>query len=229
MVCAYNLYCENLIGDSFEYLPVEIKENPMSETLEIKDTPVFSYALASADMRYIEVGEREIYLRDDLNSGLIFRGEIPGCGPDYFVELNEILLEYAMSCEGCREDRIASQEVIRFGEHLGEALAARTYQKAAEWKESEKLSSVFNCVLNSMSAKFIEEIKVDQIEYSLECCPLSECARDTGFNRSVEMAGLSFIALCNTLITALASDWKLIQPIVDETYIPIHKIIIDGP
>ena len=41
------------------------KDNHMAEILEIQDTPIFSYAIASGDMRYIEIGERDIYLRND--------------------------------------------------------------------------------------------------------------------------------------------------------------------
>ena len=42
--------------------------------------PLFNYTLASADMRYIEVGERLIYLRTDPDRGPVIRGEIDGCG-----------------------------------------------------------------------------------------------------------------------------------------------------
>jgi hypothetical protein len=200
----------------------------MTETLEIQDTPVFSYAIASADMRYIEIGERDIYLRNDPEAGLVFRGEISGCGSDCFVELNEILLEYAMSCEGCRDQSVTSQEVVRFGEHLGEVLVTKTYKNIAKLPTTEKLSSAFKCILNSMSATYIEESKEDNLEYSLDCCPLRECAKSTGLSRSVEVAHLSFIALCKSLIKALAPDWVLMQPSEVDNSIPIRKIVITG-
>ena len=198
----------------------------MIETLKFQDVPAFSYKLASADMRYIEIGEREIYLRNDPNFGLVFRGEIPGCGSDCFVELNEILLEYAMSCEGCREQSTAPLEVARFGEHLAEVLVANTYGDIAELPTAEKLSSAFKCILNSMSAKYVEKSKPDYLEYFLDCCPLSECARNTGLNRSVEMAHISFVALCKSLISALAPNWVLVQPAEEDTQNPIHRIFI---
>jgi hypothetical protein len=200
----------------------------MTETLKIQDTPVFSYKLASADMRYIEIVERNIYLRDDPNVGLVFRGEISGCGADCYAELNEILLEYAMSCEGCREQSAAAGEVIRFGEHLGKILAAKTQSDIVEVPTTEKLSSAFKCILNSMSAAYVEENKEYQLGYSLECCPLRECATSTGFSRSVEMAHISFIALCKSLIQALAPDWVLMQPSEEDVTLPIHKIIFAG-
>ncbi len=198
----------------------------MTEALDIHDAPVFSYPLASADMRYIEIEKRDIYLRNYPETGLVFQGEISGCGPGCYITLNEILLEFAMSCEGCREDNVASEEVIRFGEHLGEELAAKTYHDIAELPTAEKLSSAFKCILNSMAAKYIEQSKENHLEYSLDCCPISECAKSTGLSRSVEMAHLSFTALCKSLIDALAPDWVLMEPSEEDTNIPIHKIVL---
>jgi len=198
----------------------------MTETLDIQDVPVFSYALASADMRYIEIGEREIYLHNDPKAGLVFRGEIPGCGPECYVNLSEILLEYAMSCEGCSKQDLAAEMVIRFGEHLGDAYVEKTQHYAPELPTSDKLSNALKCILNSMSSTYIEDKKVDRLEYSLDCCPLSECAKNTGLNRSVDMAYLSFIAICKSLINGLAPNWELIYPSENENNIPIHRILI---
>lgn len=196
----------------------------MSEILEIRDVTVITYALASADMRYIEVGEREIYLRYDPQIGLVFRGEISGCGQACDVDLSEILLEYAMSCEGCQERSVAPTKVIRFGKHLGESLARTISLVVAEMDAVHKLSYGFNCILKSGKGKFIEEYSTDRLEYSLDCCPLSECASKTGFNRSLEMAHLSFTALCKSMLNSLAPNWLLAQPSEDHTNIPIHKI-----
>lgn len=200
----------------------------MTKTIEINDEPVFSYAIASGDMRYIQIGERDIYLRNDPNIGLIYRGEIAGCGPECYFELNEILLEYAMSCEGCREENFATKEVIQFGKHLGEVMLARTASDIAELPTIEKLASLSRSMLNSMSAKYIEEIKEDQLHYSLDCCPLRECAMNTGLNRNVDMAYLSFVALWKSLVSNLAPRWELRHPSEKDKNFPIHKIVIVG-
>jgi len=198
----------------------------MTETLNTQEAAVFSYALASADLRYIEIGEREIYLRSDPDKGLVFRGEIAGCGPDCTVDLSEILLEYAMSCEGCSRPELASEMLNHFGDYLGQVYVEKTIQDTEKLDSVDKISSALNCILNSMDAKFIEDKQASHLEYSLECCPLSECAKDTGLNRSVEMAYLSFLALCNGLITKLAPGWTLVRPSAVEINIPIHRILI---
>jgi hypothetical protein len=198
----------------------------MPETSDIQDAPVLSYVIASADMRYIEIGKREVFLRNDPKDGLVFQGEIPGCRPDCFVDLSEILLEYAMSCEGYGEQSVVTEEVAQFGSHLGEILLAKTYHNITELSPIEKLSSNFKCVLNSMSVKYIEDSKENHLEYSLDCCPLSVCAKSTGLSRSAELADVSFTALCISLVNALAPDWVLIHPSEEGTNIPIHKIVI---
>ncbi len=198
----------------------------MPDAMDIQEVPVYSYALASADMRYIEIEKRDIYLRDDPEYGLVFRGEIFGCGTGCFVDLSEILLEYAMSCEGCREEGVASKEVIRFGERLGEILVAKTHHAIANSTIPEKLSSSFKRILNSMSTTFIEEIKEDHLQYSLDCCPLSECAKTTGLSRNAEIASVSFIALCKSVIKALAPDWVLTQPQEGVSTLPLHTIVV---
>lgn len=198
----------------------------MPESMEIQEAPVLSYTLASADMRYIETGVREIYLRDVPEVGFVYRGEIPGCGPGCFVDLNEILLEYAMSCEGCKEEDTALEEVARFGVQLGEILVAKTQQDIVDLPTTDKLSRVFECILNSMSAAYNLESEKDRLEYSLNCCPLSECAKNTGLGRNVEMAHVSFTALCKTVLQALAPEWALLQPSEGDAHLPIHKIVI---
>ena len=198
----------------------------MPNTSEIQDAPVFTYAIASGDMRYIEIGQRDIYIRDDPNLGLVFRGEISGCGPGCYIDLSEILLEYAMSCEGCREQSEASEEVSRFGEHLGEIWIAKTQQDIAGLPALGKLASAFKFVLNSMGATYTEKGQEDHLEYSLDCCPLNECAKSTGLGRNVERAHLSFTSLCKSLIEALAPDWVLLQPSEEDRKSPIHKVYL---
>ena len=77
-----------------------------------------------------------------------------------------------------------------------------------------------------MEVKFTEELQADSINYSLDCCPLSECAQDTGLNRSVEMAYISLLALINTILERFAADWTLVSPSSVELNIPMHQILI---
>ena len=199
----------------------------MPESAVVQEAPVISYVLSSADMRFIEICERQVYLRYDPKIGLIFQGEMPDCRPGCCINLSEILLEYAMSCERCGDEQAASEEVTRFGAQLGEKLAAKIQLDNAGMNTEGKLSSAFECVLNSMDAKYLEGKEENHLEYSLDCCPLSECANETGLNRSLEMADVSFTALCKNLLKTLAPGWTLVQPVEYSVNIPLHKIILE--
>lgn len=191
-----------------------------------RDTPVFSYTLASGDLRYIEIGEREIYLRQIPTKGKIFRGEISGMGPEYYINLSEILLEYAMSCEGCSRAELASEMLTHFGDQLGQIYLQKVHQQSSDQEAIENLSTAITCLLDSMDAKYNENTQPGKLEYILECCPLSECAKDTGLNRSVEMAYLSLITLFNTVISGVSPGWELVRPSAVEINIPLHRILI---
>lgn len=196
----------------------------MTETLESQETPVFSYTLASADLRYIEIGERDIYLRHDQEKGPIFRGEIAGCGPGCDINLAEVLLEYAMSCEGCSRAELATEMLTSFGDHLGQVYVEKIIPGKSSTDTHQDLSAAIVCILNSMDSKFNQEITHSSLSYSLECCPLSECARDTGLNRSVEMAYLVLITLLRSLVDRIAPGWTIVQPSSIEINIPLHQV-----
>jgi hypothetical protein len=51
---------------------------------------------------------------------------------------------------------------------------------------------------------------------------------NTGLNRNVDMAHLSFVALWKSLISNLAPGWVLMHPSDEDKEIPIHKIVIVG-
>ena len=198
----------------------------MDDVQGIQDAPVFSYTLASGDLRYIEIGEREIYLRQVPSKGKIFRGEISGMGSEYYINLSEILLEYAMSCEGCSRAELATEMLTHFGDQLGQIYLDKIYEKSIDQATGDNLSTAITCLLNSMDAKYTQNSQIGTLEYILDCCPLSECAKDTGLNRSVEMAYLSLVSLFNRVINGISPGWILARPSAVQIDIPLHHILI---
>jgi hypothetical protein len=202
------------------------QEKQMSDNLEILNAPLFSYVLASADMRCIDIMEREVFLRRIPHAGLVFQGEIPGCVPDSAVDLSQILLEHAMSCSGFQEQSEAIEAATQFGERLAEVLLATTSDTITNLPPKEKLSSAVNCILNSMCASYSEHSKEGLLEYSLENCPLRECSASNSIRQRVDLAHLSFVALLKKLINQLAPDWVLTQPSSEKPGSPIQNILI---
>lgn len=181
----------------------------------LADAPLFTYIITSADMRYHDLSERDVFLRDDPDKGLILRGEMPGCGPGCYADLGQIVLEYSMSCQACRDVKIEKAAIQRFGLRFGSALASEFSRVYAPAAPPELLSQVFDCIFRSMDVPFTGERSGNRLHYSLEYCPLCESAESTGLNREEALAHRAFTALCENILQVLAPDWSLIKPTKD--------------
>ena len=177
-------------------------------------------------MRYIEINEREVYLRHDPRLGLILQGEVPQCGPDCNANLSQMLLEYTMACEDCRDQAMTAKLVDQFGDHLGEELMAKLYGSSPLSPDIDHVSETMDIILNSMGVAFQKDRKADQLHYDLAYCPIHEAARNSGLNLWVATAHRAFVALCNYVLQALAPEWTLVQPSDPETDVPLDYILI---
>jgi hypothetical protein len=195
-------------------------------TDKASDAPLFNYALASADMRYIEIGERVIYLRKEPERGLVLRGEIPGCGPGCFVDLSQIFLEFPMSCEGCREQGIVEEAVTFFGGRLGTVLSSRIFPPGTREPADVRLPRIFDCVFNSLDIPFLLEKSSGRLHYILRYCPFCDKDEHAGFTRTMEMARLGFIALIESILHNVAQDWTLEKPTRKQISYPLLEVIL---
>jgi hypothetical protein len=203
------------------------QDNSLSESAKFSEQLVYSFPLASANMRYVEVGEREIFLLDDPQIGLIFRGEIAGCGPGCSIDLSEILLEFAMICEDCGDSGISIEEAARFGTTLGDILIKRSQDTGANLSAMEKTALEIRVVLNSMSVDYKESILEMGLEYELECCPLTECRDFSALGRSLEPAFSSLESLLGRLVESSLSGYAIIEPQTFSSSTPFKRLLID--
>jgi len=199
----------------------------MSEMIDTsREEALFSYVIASGDMRYIEINHREIYLRPDPLGGHVVRGEIPGCGAGCHADLSQIFLEYAITCEGCKEETVARETAAIFGERLGALLANRLSAETGAEVGIERFLSAYACVLASMHAKITLQQAGDRLRYLLAECPLRAAAVDTGLSRGVVTAQEAFIALTASMLIQLAPEWKLVKPTEQDLALPLLEIEI---
>jgi len=202
----------------------------MSANAEIANqAPLFNYTLASADMRYIEIGERVIYLRTDPNRGLVIRGEIEDCGSACHVDLSQIFLEYTLSCEGCRQAGVVEEAVVYFGERIGNLLAARIYPDRESIPEIERLTGMLDCVFASMDLPYSLDRETGSLHYRFHSCPFCDNQQFAGFLRSMEMARLGFIALCESILKNLAPGWVLVKPDRSALGNPLLEVLLVRP
>lgn len=198
----------------------------LTASSEAQEERLLSYVIASSNMRYIEVNERDVYLRQDPQLGLILRGEVPHCGPGCNANLSQMLLEYTMSCEDCRDQATKVRYTEQFGHNLGQKLLARLNGAAAAETGLDRLSLVLDVILNSLGAAFQKELAADRLRYELAHCPIHEAARDSGQNLWVAPAHRAFVVLCRHIIEALAPGYMLAQPAEVETEAPLETILI---
>jgi len=188
--------------------------NPIQQN---KDDALFTYRVASADMRYIEIGERRIVLRSVPGMGPIVLGEMEGCEPDCEINLGEILLEYALTCEGCRDEAAAGESAGLFGVRLGRLLAERLCRDS---EPVESITFAFTCILNSMRVPYTSDRFEDRIRFSMAYNPLDQAAQEMGVSRGAATARRALAALCKTVLRITAPDWVLILPARQEAVSP---------
>jgi hypothetical protein len=190
-----------------------------------QETPLLSYVIASSDMRYIEVNRRNVHLHHDLELGLVIRGEIPGTLPSCDAGLAFMLLEYAMSCQDCKDPLMTAAAVDRFGECLGRALIEKMQPDVLETSPTDRLIRTFEILLRSMGSRYTRHLTPDEIYFTLAGCPLHAAAGQTALKLQVAMAHRAFVALCDAILAALAPDWARVKPAERETQDPLLEML----
>ena len=215
----YLNYCLGVKKQSWE-------KTMLTKTQITQGQPLLTYTIASGNMRYIALSEREIYLRDDPQRGLIVQGEIPECGAGCYANLSQMLLEIAMTCEDCRDHDKTAKHLDQFGAHLGERLIAGLTDVLPDAPDIERLREMMDILLNSLGVSFKSELAVDQLRYKLAYCPIREQAKKSGANFWVANAHRAFVALCSYVVRTVAPEWLLMQPSNSESDAPLDKILI---
>ena len=197
----------------------------MTESLsDIQDSRLLSYVIASGDMRYIPVNERELYLRATPEKGPVIRGEIPGCGVDCHIDLSQVLFEYAVSCEDCKDHFTSAESERRFGEHLGQVFASGISQEMQELPVDDRLLEAMDVILRSANVEFEVDQTAESIRFDLAECPVHRAASEPGYSLRLPVVHLGFAALCDSVVAGLAPGWRMLDPIVQESERPVRSI-----
>lgn len=199
------------------------------QTYQVGNALLLSYPMAGPGMRYIEVNVRKVHLRNVADRGLILRGEVPDCGPNCYIDLSQILLEYALNCGGCKDGLIAEEMADQFGQNLGKALLTKLPIGLSEAAVADRLSDVFKIILDSMNVPFVPTQASDSLRYDLAHCPIHLAAKSGGLSLGIGRAHRIFVALCECILSNLAADWTLVEPSERETQeqlLEIHMVKI---
>ncbi len=184
----------------------------MTQASERHATRLYRYPIASADMYYSEVEQRDVCVCDDPVDGLRIWGEIPDVGAVTAVNLCQVFLEYAMTCQTWRDPAQAYHSMQLFGERLGEALAKYLKDNAPLEIVANLGACALECVLESMNAHFTVEQVSSELRFVVAGCPLDETAERTGL-RELELAHYGINTLCQSLVYAIDPDLIVHAPL----------------
>lgn len=198
----------------------------VSNSPRIRETRVFTYVIASADMWMSENNERCLCLRNDPEMGPVVRGEIDGMGPQHHANLSQVLLEYAMSCGACHDRDQVNEAVECTGHRLGSILARKLYQDTELPSPIDRICGAIEFILLSMDARFEATIAPDRITYQFPDCALTNTAHGAGLACGLVVARRAFIAICESMLGQLAPDWVMLHPTVDEASQPLTEITL---
>jgi formate transporter len=202
---------EPFVAPELKLLPVP-KESVMKiKTSEPTATLLCSYVIATQDMFYNEMNQRVIYARDDRESGFRVWGEIPGGGGETAVDLCQVLLEYAMTCNTLRDLPKAYREIETFSKRLGESLAIKIMESTPAQSASHRAACGLECLFESMRVHFALQQHDGGLDYLLDHCPLCASAEQRGIH-VVELAHHGLNALCITLIQSITPSLRMHLP-----------------
>ena len=172
---------------------------------------IYRYSIASSDMYYTELEQRDVFVSDDPDKGFQIWGQIAGGGPATSVCLCQMLLEYAMYCHSWSSMSEAIFNMRAFGEQLGVAVAKFIQETPpVEIGESAGACSLM-CLFEAMNIQFTVEQVGPEMHFFFANCPLEEVAQRLGL-RDVDLALYGVNAMCQRLIHIVDPHMEILTP-----------------
>jgi hypothetical protein len=183
-----------------------------NEIAQPRVSRLYRYNIASFDMYYTELEQRDVYVRDDPVKGFQIWGQIVGAGAHTSVDLCQMFLEYAMYCRSWCNPGEAIYNMRAFGEHLGVALAKFIQETPpAEMNQNAGACSLM-CLWESMNIQFTVEHVGSEMHFLFATCPLLETAQRTGLHE-VELALYGVNSMCQAMIHAIDPQLEILTPL----------------
>jgi hypothetical protein len=194
----------------------------MPTNLQTKPTLICRYPIASSDMYYNEVGQRDVFVRDDLQHGFQIWGELTGAGDETSIPLCEIFLEYAMQCQTGYEENQAYGLMESFGSGLGQAVAMYMLDNIFLDGFPNPGVCALECVLETLKVNFTIHQLGPELRFIICDCPFEKTASQTGLPQT-ELAHVGLNAMCQGLLYVIQPELPVASP-VDERYDHIFAI-----
>jgi hypothetical protein len=185
-------------------------------------TLICRYPIASSDMYYSEIGQRDVFVRDDLVHGFQIRGELSGAGEETSISLCEIFLEYAMFCQTGYDEAQAYGLMESFGSGMGQATAMYMLDNIFLDCFPNPGVCALECMLETLRVNFTIHQIGPEMRFIIIDCPFEKTAGLTGLPQS-ELAHVGLNAMCQGLLQVIQPELPVASP-VDERYDHIFAI-----
>ena len=194
----------------------------MSASNQAKATLICRYPIASADMYYSEIGQRDVFVRDDLLHGFQIWGELTGAGEETAIPLCEIFLEYAMLCQTGYDETQAYVHMESFGSGMGQAVAMYMLDSIFLNGFPNPGVCALECMLETLKVDFTIHQVGPELRFIICDCPFEKTSGQTGLPQS-ELAHVGLNAMCQGLLKVIQPELPVESP-VDERYDHIFAI-----
>lgn len=170
------------------------------QSVELCAAHLLRYVIASADMYYAEMEQRDVFMSCDGQGNFRIWGEIENEGPAAAIDVFEIFLEYAMYCCSWSGVDEALYRMQDFGESLGRA-AAKHLEEIIPPFLSE--NSAVQCLRHIFeTANFSVEDADAGVRFVVADYPLENAAKHSGL-WNVELAQHGINSMCQSLIQSI--------------------------
>jgi hypothetical protein len=160
---------------------------------------LFQYVIASADMYYSELEQRDVFLGIDEGGHIQIWGEIADSGPSTKVDLCRIFLEYGLYCCSWCSRAEALYHMQDFGDRLGHRLAKYLQDNPALLASDDPTVRAVEQVFEAIGADFSEDHIEAGVRFLLTSCPVEDAAKRSGLPYA-ELAHHGVNAMCRSLI-----------------------------
>ncbi len=180
------------------------------------------YPIASSDMYYSELGQRDVYALDNPQHGFQMWGELTGAGEETAISLCEIFLEYAMTCQMSYEENQAYALMECFGSGMGQAVAMYMLDNMFTDGIPNPGICALECILETLKVDFTLHQVGPELRFIICDCPFEKTAGQTGLPQS-ELAHIGLNAMCQGLLKIIQPELPVASPL-DERYDHIFAI-----
>jgi hypothetical protein len=160
---------------------------------------LFRYTVASADMFYAEIEERDVFVGSDEGGHIRIWGESASGASSTKVDLCRIFLEYTLYCSSWCNLSEARYHTERFGEKLGHRLADYLKQNPMLVTGENPAVGALECLFGSIGACYSTDHVEAGMRFLVTKCPLDDTARRLGLP-NVELARQGINAMCRSML-----------------------------